>query len=111
MLVYTTVIIKPVIPIVEDAFAHTFAEVIHIATVHAMYGENHLQKELANTSDNDKSKSQNNLKTEDLVPIHICPEVCDHIPYLRVDKNYNSVILYQIASVFLFNEAPPPKFC
>ena len=51
LLIYATVILKPLIPVVEDVLIHCFAEAYHVATVHAKYGNNHLEKELANTND------------------------------------------------------------
>jgi hypothetical protein len=110
-LVYTVIIFKPVLPIVSDAFAHTFAEAIHIATVHAIYGENHLQKELANTNADDKSKSQNISKTEDLITAHVCPVECHYVYHERINKSYTALILPGIEDIFLANDAPPPKFC
>ncbi|MEP6512575.1 MAG: hypothetical protein ABJA79_01805 [Parafilimonas sp.] len=65
MLLYLTVVFKPAIPIISDALSHTFADAIHIATVHAKYGNNHLEKELATEGfDNDNSKNQNTVKSE-----------------------------------------------
>jgi len=110
-LVYTVIIFKPVLPIVSNAFAHAFAEAIHIATVHAVYGENHLQKELANTNADDKSRSQNISKTEDLITAHVCPADYNYVYHKRINRSYMSLILSGIKDIFLANEAPPPKFC
>ena len=77
LLLYVTVMFKPLVPIVSDAISHTFSEAIHIATVHAIYGSNHLEKELSNTtSDNTNSKHQNSSSAEDPVPVHVSSNVC-----------------------------------
>ena len=60
LLLYVTVMFKPLIPIVSDAVSHTFAEAIHIATVHAIYGSNHLEKELSETSS--ETNTNRNIK-------------------------------------------------
>jgi hypothetical protein len=36
LLIYSTVILKPLIPVAEDALFHCFAEAYHIASVHAI---------------------------------------------------------------------------
>jgi hypothetical protein len=111
-LIYAIVIFKPVLPIINDAFSHLFAEAIHIATVHAKYGANHLQKEIAETcADNDKSKTQNTVKVEDLVTVHVCTGEYNYACYFGKDKNYNTATLSPIAEIFLSFESPPPKFC
>ena len=110
MVLYVTVIFKPLIPIITDAFEHTFAEAIHIATVHAIYGENHLQKELSNTADSDRDKSQNTLKGENLISVHICPTENNYVVNLSSNTVYVVEIINKIEDIFPFNEAPPPKF-
>ncbi len=46
-LLYCTVLLRCAIPVACDALSHVFNEEEHIATIHAMYGYNHLQKEIA----------------------------------------------------------------
>ncbi len=54
MLIYITVMIKPLIPFIQDEWDHQFNEIEHISVVHANYRSHHLKIELADTdSDND----------------------------------------------------------
>lgn len=112
MLLYFTVMFKPLIPIVSDAISHTFSEAIHIATVHALYGSNHLEKELSNTaSDNANSKHQNSVNAEDQVPVHVSTHECLY-GFCRntTDKDYSSLKLYKLKAGFIVKNFPPPKF-
>ena len=43
MLFYMVIMLKPLIPVICDAWSHIFAEAEHIATIHAKYGSNHLE--------------------------------------------------------------------
>ncbi len=108
MLLYVTVMIKPVIPIVCDTLSHLFSESEHIATVHALYGIHHLEKELSNTT-NDNSR-QASINPEELLVVHIAPAplilnfgiskpLHDYAP-LKPDI-YNSVSIIK--------DTPPPK--
>ncbi len=111
MLLYVTVMLKPLIPIVSDALSHTFSEAIHIATVHSIYGSNHLEKELAASSTNNaNNKNQNTITSEEQVLIHLAS---DELKY-RFDLN-NPIIdypfckPYTLSSVFITKAGPPPK--
>ncbi len=77
MLLYLTVMLKSLLPTINDAVSHTFSEAEHLATVHAKYGDNHLESALARTeSDSDNSKNQNTVKTTEPVPVHISEDEC-----------------------------------
>ncbi|HEX8462493.1 MAG TPA: hypothetical protein VF623_13730, partial [Segetibacter sp.] len=72
LLLYLTVLFKPLMPVVCDVWSHEFNGLEHIFNVHAKYGTNHVEKELAESSANDNSnKSQKILKSQDTVAFHI----------------------------------------
>ena len=72
LLIYSTLMLQPLIPVAIDCWQHTFAEAQHILTVHAKYGSNHLEKELAAaSSENGNNKDQNSVKSEETTPVHI----------------------------------------
>lgn len=112
MLLYVIVIFKPLIPYISDAASHFFDDAIHVATVHAIYGDNHVEIELAATgSDNDASKTQNTTKAQDPIPVHVSEEASDYDFSLNeADKHYPSVFLYNLQRIFISKDAPPPKF-
>ena len=112
MLIYVTVMFKPLVPIVRDAISHTFSEAIHIATVHSIYGSNHLEKELSDTaSDNANNKQQNSINTEDQVPVHVSTN--EYVPdfyFNGTGKDYFSLKLCNLKPGFILKDFPPPKF-
>lgn len=71
VLIYATVILNPIIPVAEDAVMHCFAEAYHVATVHAKYGNNHLEVALANDAKDDDSKNQTSTKYGEQSTVHI----------------------------------------
>ncbi len=112
MLLYITVMLKPLIPIISDAWSHEFNETEHISLIHAKYGSHHLQKELADTnSDNGKSKSQNTVKSTDEVSFHIVQPVCKFA--FATNKSALQYLLFKpgkLPLVLISNQGPPPKF-
>ncbi len=112
LLIYATVILKPIIPLAEDSLAHCFAEAYHEATVHAKYGNNHLEKEEADTNDsNDNNNNKNVLKEDSANSTHIIFIIED---YCR--RIINTKILYvlkpisSLQKIIVSKIFPPPKF-
>ncbi len=112
MLLYITVMLKPLLPIATDWWSHEFNEIEHISKVHAVYGSHHLQKEVADTSsENDHNKDQNAAKSEDQLSFHVSPEIYQYnVIVSSSDRRYHTFKLSKPAAVFISNQAPPPKF-
>ena len=112
ILLYVTVMLKPFIPVIADIWEHDYNEMEHITLVHAKYGRNHVQKEVAESSANDdQNKTNNILSSEDQVPSHILadgfnPEFSVRSGAIKFfplrNCNFSSVIIIQ--------KGPPPKF-
>ncbi len=98
------------IPVTEDAIMHCFAEAYHISTVHAKYGNDHLEKEVAaGTDDNDKS-NKSAVKDDETITAHIAvaapqyifantiPEV---LCYIELKSALHKIVLNKLV--------PPPK--
>jgi hypothetical protein len=111
LLLYSLVILKPIVPIVSDAVSHVFDEAIHIATVHAKYGSHHLEKELANAA-NDNGKNHNAIMSEENVAVHLSTTEYSYSFYLFIpEKIYPLSRLHNLKIVVIPTQAPPPKFC
>jgi hypothetical protein len=113
LLLYLTVMLRPLMPIICDAWDHTFAESIHIATVHAKYGANHLQSVLADhaAENNTNGKTQNTVKSSEVVPAHFMEDEQDcMLTSNNIRKIYNPLPINKCVSVFLSMQVPPPKF-
>ena len=111
MLLYITVMFKPLIPIFNDFWSHEFDEIEHISTVHAKYGSHHLQKEVADTNADNNQKGTNSLKAEDQVSFHetVKPYKLDFTISLP-DKEFFHFEVLKLISIFIHKEGPPPKF-
>jgi hypothetical protein len=110
LLLYGVVICKPLIPIATDLLSHTFAEAIHLATVHAKYGNDHLEKEMANTGA-ENNKNQTAVKSEEIFITHISVKnYAYHINIKKLSKYYPNLKQGKIESIFILTPAPPPKF-
>ena len=109
LLIYTTVILKPLIPVAEDALFHCFAEAYHVATVHAVEGKDHVEKEMA-AAGTDEASSKKQLADKAEQSIH----------ETAIDYTLSSLISYtSICSYPLIKESirniyidfinPPPR--
>ncbi len=107
MILYVIVVFKPFVPIIQDYLSHTFAEAIHEATVHAIYGSNHLQKELSKESTNNHP---NTLNTEETVLVHVITNELSYIFGLeKLPKTFPFDKPHTLANVFVSKVGPPPK--
>ncbi|MEO6001453.1 MAG: hypothetical protein ABIN89_31665 [Chitinophagaceae bacterium] len=109
MLLYVTVMLKPLIPVISDAYSHTFGEAIHLVSVHAKYGSNHLEQSLAKTGA-ENSKDQKNLNPGENFPFHIKTPECrfDFFQH-RIHNNYTLIRFRKPSAIFLAKLVPPPK--
>lgn len=111
MLLYFSVMFKPLIPIISDALSHTFSETIHIATVHAKYGSHHLEKELGASENDNAGKNHSAITSEEQVLVHMGS---DELKYDFTSKillqDYSLCKPFTLSTVFISKAGPPPKF-
>ena len=102
--------LKPLLPIANDWWQHEFNNIQHLACVHEVYGNNHLQKELVNNAG--KDKNQTSLKTQEQIPFHIqAPEVVKFTPpSINISKTYAGIYKDKLPIILIDNLAPPPRF-
>lgn len=60
LLFYLTILIRPIVPILENFLDHEFSETIHVSTIHARFGSNHLEVQLAAKSSENRQDKENN---------------------------------------------------
>lgn len=111
-LLYLTVVFQPLVPIICDALAHTFENEIHLATVHAHYGSNHLETTLAETNANDKNKENHTtFNSEDPFPVHFAEDRYTVIFILtKMPVKHPVVNLSLLPFAFIAKQFPPPKY-
>ena len=99
---------KPLIPLISDMYAHTFGEAIHLATVHAKYGSNHLDRALAKAGNN--TKEQRNSSPVEVSMVHI--NASEYLYTFLADKILPLPFLITIEKLYtncLSIFSPPPK--
>lgn len=110
LLLYCTVLMRCALPVACDALSHIFNEENHIATVHAMFGNDHVEKEIA-TQEKDSNKNQTGIKFEDQIAVHLSVEAIALCPDVKNSNSLFSVFrLLKVTSIFLSQPLPPPKF-
>src|SRR4051794_35375252 len=110
LLIYATVILKPLIPFAEDALVHCFAEAYHVATVHAVYGNNHIEKELAANSDNNEKNNKADINT-DSTSVHVAViEQLYSFEFIQPAIFYHMPLKFALPQITLSGLIQPPKF-
>ncbi|MEO7529881.1 MAG: hypothetical protein ABIS69_00675 [Sediminibacterium sp.] len=110
MLLYLSVMFKPLIPIISDVWEHEFNEVAHLSLVHEKYGSHHLEKELADNGHNDHAKDSNTLKSEDQVPFHFFTDEYKNTFFSDAfDKHFSLLSCSKLPVISIAREGPPPK--
>ena len=109
LLIYATVIAKPIIPVAEDMLLHYFAETHHITTVHAAEGKDHVDKEMAASGKDDvASKNQKADKAEE--SIH---EIAIDITFncLNPHASINRTVFTKklLSTIYIDFISPPPR--
>jgi hypothetical protein len=110
LLLYATLVLQPLLVVTQDFLSHTFEDAIHIATVHAKYGNNHVEIELAQTNSDDNGKNHDSPKSEEQIPAHVFPNPFDHCfnSNLVIDQ-FVPLKPNKLPSVFISKQIPPPK--
>lgn len=110
LLLYALLMLKPLIEITADALSHTFAEAYHIQTVHAKYGNNHVELALADTAADNDTKN-NSTKTAEQITVHISVEENNTIANLVTTlTNYGNNEPAKLPIVPIGMQIPPPKY-
>lgn len=112
LLLYVSVMFKPLIPILDDAWSHAFSGIEHISLVHAKYGSNHVQKNIADAEQSEKNHpSSSTLKNSEQVAYHLTLSN----PYNIRQHNVKIVHDFNTPPVTWLNvlveiTSPPPRF-
>ena len=111
LLIYSTFMLQALIPVGIDCWSHIFAEAKHIMTVHAKYGSNHLEQELANeNSDNSTSRDQNSVRLEETSTAHIAAVEYNYQYFVpKLTTNFSVLTSLKVPVVFIAKHIPPPK--
>lgn len=108
LLFYTTVLFGQLVPIVKDVLSHIFAEAIHIATVHAKHGSNHLSKEIEDTTRKD-NKTQVPKHAENF-EIHIIFEEYGYSQsQVQSSLEFSPLIIKNLDLISISKDSPPPR--
>ena len=109
--VYVLGLIKPVVPIVNDAIAHTFYKLDHIATVHYEDGKYHLHAELEQESNDMKKEAGNTVPSSvyETLSSHINNEVFKINSYFTLSQIINFYKTQATLDVLSTFSTPPPQ--
>lgn len=112
MLLYITVMLQPLLPIVSDWYGHEFNPIQHQIQVHMVYGKNHLYKDVAESnSANSQTNKHTSAKTSESAPVHIPVKNVFIIPQSSPDKQKFATITCKVCTVPLNKPFNPPRPC
>jgi hypothetical protein len=111
LLLYILAMCKPILPLVQDEFAHIFWKAEHLATVHHDHGDHHTEEEIADAEHEEDRKQPATTKTSEPVSVHIVLENVYSISQLAIHKQKFAVNTCNVSTVSLDKHYPPPKCC
>jgi hypothetical protein len=112
LLLYTLAMCKPLLPLVQDDFAHIFWKAKHLATVHHHHGDHHAEKEVAEAQHGEEAdKHPATAKISEPVSVHIVVDILFSISQLPVNKQQFAASIYNVSTVSLDKYYPPPRCC
>jgi hypothetical protein len=106
---YTTIICKPILPLVSDCMAHVFWYSQHMATVHYEHGKYHVHYELMDTAkkglpEKDANLSRSETNTEHL----IVDNTYTFPPPVFIQTDFTSAASY-LLHTHASSDFPPPR--
>jgi hypothetical protein len=112
LLLYVTVVCRPLIPLLHDWYEHSFNEVEHLATVHHQNGMNHVNYEIGKMEkeDNNPSNNPSKAKTWDETTVHFPAE--NNFGFKKIVAACTLIYFDQqhiLPVVFTAIQLPPPK--
>jgi len=108
LLIYTMVIIKTLIPAVEDMLVHSFAEARHLSTIHTTEGSDHVEKEIAADADTDSNKHQKADKAEQTIHETAFDHIFNCLNPYPFTHNY-PFTRESLSNIFIAYVNPPPR--
>ncbi len=114
LIIYISVMFRPFVPIVKDVISHTFFETIHIATVHALYGSDHVQKEVSenNTDTQNNKHHTGGINEESQVQVHVSAyKYLQHVFIKESGVKSFAFCLRKAEPGFASTYSPPPDHC
>ena len=113
LFVYAAVQLKPLTAVINDALAHTFWKVQHMATVHLENGHYHLHNELKKISEEDKSSATDKVPANEKSNESNSNQI---VHELNFDFEITGILVPEIVtpsqdviSGFIKINSPPPK--
>jgi hypothetical protein len=103
--------LKPVLPFVTDAIAHTFFYYKHVSTVHSVNGKNHVHNEFVHESkkENAPAKTDANKKIDNSDDLFFLP-FNSNLTHCVFSKKQLSFLNIAICKKHAECNFPPPKF-
>lgn len=112
LLSYAVIMLKPVLPYINDVISHTFFYAHHMATAHYENGKYHVHYEIARDIKDQKSDkgTSSNLKKDNLTNEHLVPS-CFKNNFIVADLATNYLLRPSpdLLNGNVKNNYPPPR--
>ena len=106
--IYSFALIRPITPIVNDAIAHVFFKMEHLATVHFENGKYHVHSELQKAAENTDSKGSTVSIFETLAD-HLKNDNLSFIIYRNVISSVTFLSINFPVDIHIQFPTPPPQ--
>lgn len=109
LMLYVFGLIKPALPLMKDALAHTFFKTQHMATVHYEKGRYHLHLELAQDAQSNDSNPAAPTSAYDMLPAHVSTQELVFTPFTKQLSEIRSPYMHIPTDVLPASPFQPPR--
>jgi hypothetical protein len=111
LLLYITVLCRPVVPFLQDVLAHTLYEQVHLTAVHHHGEASHVQREMGSLSQEENTANRPaKIKTQEEVLPHIASGYqLVNLLCFSPGSIKNAFVLTYFPAVVLAIQLPPPR--
>lgn len=109
LVLYVFGLIKPAMPLMKDALAHTFFKTQHMATVHYEKGRYHLHLELKQDAKSSEPNPNALAFAYETLPAHTATQEFHFIPFTKQISEIHSPYIDVPTDVMLASPFQPPR--
>lgn len=111
LLLYLTVLFRPLAPVIGDSAAHFFAAAYHEAMVHARFGAHHVDKEVADgAAENSNTKQLAPARTDEPgLSYHNFLATAHPVSNGADISSYNAFPQPSLLGIICLVQSPPPR--
>lgn len=102
--------VRPLLPAITDWYEHEFNPIQHEIKVHMVYGNLHVEKDIAESNSQNNDNNPGSVKSDFQVSFHVVANKYENcVTSIFYKKQFQILADQKTLSIFFSREGPPPK--